>query len=151
MRAECFIFCFNDRSEFYKIVKALKRKFLSWYFACRMLLGIPINDISVILPYLSKEKGWKFWLELSCPLGLLSILKKFLHRCKILMPILLINARFESLTLNTIVIDFELIFENGNDIAFFDPPTFLWESCLRSPCKFYTPISYGYEFRQNQW
>ena len=81
----------------------------------------------------------------------LSIFKKSLQRCTILKPILLINARFESLNLSTIVIDFELIFENGNDIAFFDPPTFLWESCLRSTCKFYTPISYGYEFRQNQW
>ena len=56
MRAECFIFCLNDRSEFYMVVNALKMKLLSWYLACIILLGIAINDISAILPYLPMEK-----------------------------------------------------------------------------------------------
>ena len=46
MRAECFIICFNDRSEFYMVVNALKMMLLSWYFACGILLGIQFKSMN---------------------------------------------------------------------------------------------------------
>ena len=52
LRAECFLFCFNDKSDFFKVANALKMKLLRRYFAFSIQLGIVINDIS------AKEKSF---------------------------------------------------------------------------------------------
>ena len=77
MRADYFKFCFNDRSEFYKVVKALKMKFLSWYFACSILLGIPINDFKCLFAISVQEKKLEILAR-----AFLSILKRSLLRLR---------------------------------------------------------------------